>query len=133
VKLPRGLPDTIHPAILQFGIETSAFEQFFVLALFNDVAVAHYPDQIRVADGGQTRGDDEASAADYQAEQTKNKPRGIPHPILNRVKRWRLRKSHFVEEMELDIRMEWGRILKFVLPRIILPYESGNQVLLRFR
>lgn len=85
-------------AIVQFGVETTALEQFFVLALFNDVTVAHYQDQFIVAEGGQAMGDDEAGATDHQADQTKNRTGGGPHPILSRAERLSLRKRQVVEE-----------------------------------
>jgi hypothetical protein len=52
-------------AVVQFGIETVASQQFLVFALLHNVAVIHHQDPIRVADGGEAMGDDEAGAALY--------------------------------------------------------------------
>jgi hypothetical protein len=42
----------IELAVVQLSIKTAGGEQFFMIALFHDVAVFHDEDQIRITNGG---------------------------------------------------------------------------------
>jgi len=53
-------------AVVELGVEAAAGQQILVLALFDDVAVVHHHNQVRVADGGQTVRDDETGAILHQ-------------------------------------------------------------------
>ena len=49
--------------VIQFGVEPALLQQALVISLLHDVAVPHDQNGIRVPDGGQPVGHDEAGAA----------------------------------------------------------------------
>src|SRR5713101_4436426 len=53
-------------AVVEVGVEAVLREQFLVGAFFDDRAVIHDQDQLRVADGGEPVGDNEAGSALHQ-------------------------------------------------------------------
>ena len=54
-------------AVVQVGVESVLCEQLLVGALLNDRTVVHDQDMVRVSDGRETVGDDEAGPASHQA------------------------------------------------------------------
>ena len=53
-------------AVIQFGVESAGLQQALVVALLDDVPIAHHQNQVGVADGGQAVGNDKAGAALHQ-------------------------------------------------------------------
>ncbi|MCJ7622932.1 MAG: amidohydrolase family protein [Anaerolineaceae bacterium] len=53
-------------AVVQLSIETASFQQFFMFALLDNITFVHHQDQIGVADGGETVGDDKTGAVPHQ-------------------------------------------------------------------
>lgn len=53
-------------AVVQSGVPAALFQQFAVRALFDDVALFHKEDAVRVADGRKAVRDDEARSAAHQ-------------------------------------------------------------------
>ena len=50
-------------AIIQIRVESALCQEGFMVALFDDIAVFHYQDDIRTLDGGETMGYNKAGAA----------------------------------------------------------------------
>ena len=47
--------------VVQVGVEAALCQEFLVVPLFDDVALLHHEDEVRIADRGEPVGDDEAS------------------------------------------------------------------------
>ena len=58
--------DILKLRIVKVCIEPILRKQLFMVALLDDVSVFHDENQIRIADGGQPVGDDEACSALHQ-------------------------------------------------------------------